>query len=116
MNRNKALKYLRARVFDHERRKRQQSRNELRTAAQGTGDRSDKIRTYNFPQDRVSDHRISFTIPGVDRVMVGEDLIFIVQALLDADEREGLSLFLEHLEKKNGDGNSKKTAQTKKSQ
>lgn len=49
-NRAKAMQYLRARVYDFERRRKLQSRNELRTAAQGTGDRSDKIRTYNFPQ------------------------------------------------------------------
>lgn len=49
-NRNRAMKYLRARLYDHERRKQLQSRSALRSLAQGTGDRSDKIRTYNFPQ------------------------------------------------------------------
>lgn len=49
-NRARAMKYLRARLYDHERRKHMQSRSELRSAAQGTGDRSDKVRTYNFPQ------------------------------------------------------------------
>eukprot|EP01034_Spumella_vulgaris_P031417 gene31417-38800_t len=81
-NRARALKYLKAKLYDLERRKHTAARSELRTAAQGTGDRSDKIRTYNFPQDRVSDHRISLTMSGTERVMAGESLDSLIQALM----------------------------------
>jgi peptide chain release factor 1 len=97
-NKERALKYLRARVYDLERKRFSQSRNELRTAAQGTGDRSDKIRTYNFPQDRVSDHRIGLTVSGVQRVLAGEDLSVLLDALIESDEKERLVKFMESLE------------------
>ena len=96
-NRARAMKYLRARVYDMERQKKDQARQELRSAAQGTGDRSDKIRTYNFPQDRVTDHRVGVTVTGVSRVMNGEALGQILDALHDADERERLEHFLEEV-------------------
>ncbi len=61
-NRARALKYIRARVYDLERTKALEQRQELRSASAGSGDRSDKIRTYNFPQDRVTDHRVGMTV------------------------------------------------------
>lgn len=110
-NRVKALKYLRARVYEHERSKKDQLRNELRYATQGSGDRADKIRTYNFPQDRVSDHRISMTVSSISRVLSGEELGYIIDALVDADEKEKLNLFLQSLEEKQ---NEKKPKASKK--
>lgn len=100
MNRARAMQYLRAKVYDYERKKKMESRNDLRTAAQGTGDRSDKIRTYNYPQDRVSDHRINLTISGVMRIVgQGEELSRIIEKLIEEDEKEKLSNFLNSLEK-----------------
>jgi peptide chain release factor 1 len=99
-NRARALKYLRAKVYDLERRKLEKQRSELRSAAQGTGDRSDKIRTYNFPQDRVTDHRVGVTVTGVERVLSGEFLSDIVDALIKSDEKERLDNFLEQLGQK----------------
>jgi peptide chain release factor 1 len=84
-------------VYDLERRKLALARNEIRSLSQGTGDRSDKIRTYNFPQDRVTDHRANFTTNGVERVLEGENLDVIVDALLAADERVRVESFLENL-------------------
>jgi protein subunit release factor A len=89
------------RVYDMERRKKDQARQELRSAAQGTGDRADKIRTYNFPQDRVTDHRVGETVTGVSRVMNGEaGLSQILDALLEWDERQRLEEFLEVITKR----------------
>ena len=87
------------RLYDLERRKSLAARSELRTAAGGTGDRSDKIRTYNFPQDRVSDHRIQMTVSGVDRVMNGESLGDIIDSLMKSDEKDRLNNFLESIRK-----------------
>jgi peptide chain release factor 1 len=85
------------RVYDHERAKLASARQELRSASHGTGDRSDKIRTYNFPQDRVSDHRAGVTITGVHHVMNGELLGNIVTALIDMDELQRVNQFVEKI-------------------
>jgi len=97
-NRARALKYLKAKVYDYERQKVMQQRSELRSLAQGTGERSDKVRTYNFPQDRVTDHRISYTVAGVDRVLAGESLSALTSKLVEYDEKEKLAAFLEEIE------------------
>lgn len=93
-NRAKAMKCLRAKLYDYEKVRAMQARYEMRSAANGTGDRSDKIRTYNFPQDRVSDHRVGVTIAGVSRLLAGEALNTITQALMEQDENERVSNFL----------------------
>lgn len=87
-------------VYDVERQRMLVERSELRTAARGTGDRADKVRTYNFPQDRVTDHRISLTVSGVERVLQGEGLLNILVPLSESDERERLQMFIEGLAEK----------------
>ncbi|MFT9256574.1 MAG: peptide chain release factor 1 [Acetobacter sp.] len=71
-NRAKAMKILRARLYEREREQAHASRAADRRSQVGTGDRSERIRTYNFPQGRVTDHRINLTLYKIDRVMLGE--------------------------------------------
>ena len=71
-NREKGLKILRSRIYDFERQKIDQERSKDRKSKIGTGDRSERIRTYNFPQGRVTDHRINFTLHKLDEFMEGE--------------------------------------------
>ncbi len=71
-NKNKALKVLRARLLDAERERKNAERASERRAQVGTGDRSEKIRTYNFPQSRITDHRAGLTVHQLDRVMEGD--------------------------------------------
>ena len=80
-NRAKAMQILRARLYDLERSKADEERSESRKSQVGSGDRSERIRTYNFPQGRVTDHRINLTLYKLDRVMMGE-LDEIVDALI----------------------------------
>ena len=71
-NKAKAMKILKSRLLDMEREKQEQERIQLRRSQVRTGDRSEKIRTYNFPQNRVTDHRIGLTVHQLDRVLQGE--------------------------------------------
>ncbi len=80
-NKSKAMKILRSRLLDMETKKREQETAAMRKEMVGSGDRSEKIRTYNFPQGRVTDHRIGLTLHKLDRVMEGE-LDQVVQALV----------------------------------
>src|SRR5699024_1617565 len=80
-NREKAMKVLRARVYDKYQQEAQAEYDETRKSAVGTGDRSERIRTYNFPQSRVTDHRINLTIQKLDQVLDGE-LDEFIDALL----------------------------------
>jgi peptide chain release factor 1 len=81
-NRAKALALLRARLYDLERQKRHSERAAERRGQVGTGDRSERIRTYNFPQGRVSDHRINLTLHKLPQVMEGEALGELIDALV----------------------------------
>ena len=92
-NRAKAMKVLRARLFDRERLARDAERAKDRRDQVGSGDRSERVRTYNFPQGRVSDHRIKLTLHKLERVLAGEALDEIIDALIAADETERLSAF-----------------------
>ncbi len=80
-NRARAMQILRARLYDMERQKAETERSESRRSQVGSGDRSERIRTYNFPQGRVTDHRINLTLYKLDRVMEG-DLDELVDALI----------------------------------
>jgi peptide chain release factor 1 len=90
-NKAKAMKVLRARLYEAERTKKEAARAAARKSQVGTGDRSERIRTYNFPQGRVTDHRIGLTLHKIDRVMEGEALNEFVSALITHDEAERLA-------------------------
>jgi peptide chain release factor 1 len=90
-NKAKALKVLRARLYERERQAREAARAAERKSQVGTGDRSERIRTYNFPQGRVTDHRINLTLYKIDRVVNGEALDEIVDALLAEDQATKLA-------------------------
>jgi peptide chain release factor 1 len=89
-NKDKALKVLRAKLYDMELQKAHDEEAELRKSQVGTGDRSEKIRTYNFPQGRVTDHRIKLTLHKLDQVLNG-DLDEIIDSLIAADQAAKLS-------------------------
>ena len=89
-NRMRALAVLRARVLEMEQRKQQEEETAMRRGLVGTGERSEKIRTYNFPQNRVTDHRISLTIYNLDQLMDG-NVEGIVDALTTTYESERLA-------------------------
>ena len=96
-NRARAMTYIRAKVYDHRLREAQQLANSVRADVAGTGSRSDKVRTFNFPQDRVTDHRVSHPHLGVDRVLSGEDLQTIIDALIADDRKQRLEAFVKTL-------------------
>lgn len=89
-NKAKAFALLRAKLYDIEQQQRHDAEAELRKSQIGTGDRSEKIRTYNFPQGRVTDHRIGLTIYKLDKVMNG-DIQEIIDACIAADQAAKLS-------------------------
>jgi peptide chain release factor 1 len=88
-NRAKAMRILRSRMYDQAQEAIRSTRAEQRRTLIGSGDRSQRIRTYNFPQNRVTDHRIGLTLYQLDRVMQG-DLDPLTRALIDHDRKESL--------------------------
>jgi peptide chain release factor 1 len=90
-NKAKALKVLRARLYDLERSRKDAERAANRKTQVGSGDRSERIRTYNFPQGRCTDHRINLTIYKLDRVVEGEALDEIIEVLVASDQAERLA-------------------------
>jgi len=90
-NRAKAMKILRARLYDAERQRLDAERAATRKGQVGSGDRSERIRTYNFPQSRVTDHRINLTLYNLAEVMEGRALDQIVDALIADDEASRLA-------------------------
>ncbi len=94
-NKARALKVLRARLYEMERQALAATRAADRKSQVGSGDRSERIRTYNFPQGRVTDHRINLTLYKIDKVMSGEALDEIVDALSAADRAAKLALAAE---------------------
>ena len=85
-NKEKAFKILKTRLYDLKLREREAEEGEMRRNKIGTGDRSEKIRTYNYPQNRVTDHRIGFTSMNLDRIMDGE-LGVIIDALINENQK-----------------------------
>jgi peptide chain release factor 1 len=90
-NKARALKVLRSRLYELERQARDSARAADRKSQVGSGDRSERIRTYNFPQGRVTDHRINLTLYKIDKVMSGEALDEIIDALLTEDQAKQLA-------------------------
>lgn len=93
MNKAKALKILCARLFEMERLRLQISRSKLRSEQIGSGDRSERIRTYNFPQGRVTDHRIGITHHNISDIMQGENLDVFIDTLLLQQEMDAIASF-----------------------
>tara|TARA_B100000575_G_scaffold111813_1_gene88933 strand:+ start:840 stop:1913 length:1074 start_codon:yes stop_codon:yes gene_type:complete len=89
-NRAKAMKVLRARLYEEERIKQQQERAADRSSQVGSGDRSERIRTYNFPQGRVTDHRITLTLHKLDTILEGQDLNLLIEALTSEEKTKQL--------------------------
>jgi len=90
-NKAKAMKVLRARLYDHERSQRNAERAAERKGQVGSGDRSERVRTYNFPQGRVTDHRIGLTLYKLDKVIAGEALDEVIEALIAEDQASRLA-------------------------
>ena len=90
-NRAKAMKILRSRLYDAERAKQNAERAASRKGQVGSGDRSERIRTYNFPQGRVTDHRINLTLYKLDKILLGESLNEIIDALLAEEQAQKLA-------------------------
>ena len=85
-NKEKAIQIMKTRLYDLKLREKEEAEGQDRRNKIGTGDRSEKIRTYNYPQNRVTDHRIGFSVMNLDRVMDG-DLDAIIDALITEDQR-----------------------------
>ncbi len=90
-NKEKGLKILRSRIYDYERQKIDQQRSKDRKSKIGTGDRSERIRTYNFPQGRITDHRINLTIHKLEEFMEGEIFDEMIESLSLQAQQDELS-------------------------
>ena len=90
-NRAKAMKVLLARLYDQMRQEQEDELAATRRGQVGSGDRSERIRTYNFPQGRVSDHRINLTLYKLDQVLSGEALDEFIDALIAEDQAARLA-------------------------
>ena len=89
-NRAIAMRELRARIYDQERQRADAERSEARKSQVGSGDRSERIRTYNFPQGRVTDHRIGLTLYKLEKMLMG-DLDEMIDALVTEDQAARLA-------------------------
>ena len=104
-NRARAMKILMAKLADIQRKKIVDEISSMRKKQVGSGDRSEKIRTYNFPQNRITDHRVNFTIHNLEVVLDGgEQLLEIISRLDEANVRAYLEEFIDNQEEKNDDG------------
>ena len=90
-NRAKAMQVLRARLFEVERERADSERAADRKSQVGSGDRSERIRTYNFPQGRVTDHRINLTLHKLEKILAGDGLDEMVEALIREDQTQRLA-------------------------
>lgn len=91
VNREKAMQQLKIRLYEKEKQERDAERAEARASQVGSGDRSEKIRTYNYPENRVTDHRIGLTIHALDKVIAGDKLEDVVDALMTEDQARRLA-------------------------
>jgi peptide chain release factor 1 len=91
-NRAKAMALLRARLYDAEKQRLDSQRSAERRGQVGSGDRSERIRTYNFPQGRVTDHRINLTLYNLPKVLEGEGLDEVINPLIAEDQAARLSM------------------------
>ena len=85
-NKAQAMKMLKAKLYEMERHRVDSARAAERKSMVGSGDRSERIRTYNFPQGRVTDHRINLTLYKLDRIISGDDLGEVIDALITEDQ------------------------------
>jgi peptide chain release factor 1 len=88
-NRAKAWRILRSRVYDYYEQKKRAERDSARKSMIGSGDRSQRIRTYNFPQNRVTDHRINLSLYSLDKIIMGE-MNGLIKGLIDYDKQQRL--------------------------
>jgi peptide chain release factor 1 len=91
VNREKAMDQLKIRLYEKLRHERDSARAEARANMVGTGDRSQKVRTYNYPENRVTDHRIGLTLYSLDRIVAGDKLGDVVEALITEDQARRLA-------------------------
>ena len=91
VNRDKAMQQLKIRIYEKEKSERDAERAEARASQVGSGDRSEKIRTYNYPENRVTDHRIGLTLYALDKVIAGDKLEDVVSALMTEDQARRLA-------------------------
>jgi peptide chain release factor 1 len=85
------MKLLKAKLYEIERERVDSARAAERKSMVGSGDRSERIRTYNFPQGRVTDHRINLTLYKLDRIITGDDLGDVIDALVAQDQADRLA-------------------------
>ncbi|MBI5942673.1 MAG: peptide chain release factor 1, partial [Caulobacterales bacterium] len=90
-NRRKAMKNLKARLYDMQREALDTARSDARKAQVGSGDRSERIRTYNYPQGRVTDHRINLTLYNLPKIVEGEALDDVIDPLIAEDQAARLA-------------------------
>ncbi|MDP3460688.1 MAG: peptide chain release factor 1 [Hyphomonas sp.] len=91
VNREKAMDQLKIRLYERERAEKDAARAEARSSQIGSGDRSQKVRTYNFPENRLTDHRIGLTLYSLDRIISGDKLNDVVEALITEDQARKLA-------------------------
>lgn len=91
VNREKAMEQLRIRLYEKERLEKDAARAQARASMVGSGDRSQKVRTYNYPENRVTDHRIGLTLYALDRIIAGDRLGDVIDALLTEDQARRLA-------------------------
>jgi peptide chain release factor 1 len=91
VNRDKAMQQLKIRLYERERDMADAARAEARAEQIGSGDRSQKVRTYNYPENRMTDHRIGLTLYSLDKIIAGDKLSDVVDALITEDQARKLA-------------------------
>jgi peptide chain release factor 1 len=91
VNRDKAMQQLKIRLYELQKNAADAERAEARSAQVGSGDRSEKIRTYNYPENRVTDHRIGLTLYSLDKIIAGDKVDEVIDALMSEDQARRLA-------------------------